>query len=542
MHPFGIDSKDTAPATRSGRQRSQSVGDGQEVLRLKRRSVQAASDTEDVLASMLQKAVRNSGNLVQRSLRLEVLEGAESLVSACQRDATVDASLPAFEIKLDEDNIIDRLPVQNRFGESMLCLQQGSFMGSMWLALRLCKASRMQHLRFCMAAVALINTGRKTGRSVAVQVQGISDLSDPDIVSLACSPLAMGTGQNARSWLHLADDLMELANLTLECKGAAKSPELLRWANRVTSPESAGDSRPRSAGMSKGKSGFWSAVPSSPSGGEPLPSNSEKKSFLDSAIDWLKRLRRPSFSSSFVQPLDSQFSGLVDQGGLTRVNSAANTSDLAIRPGSRSGRRSSHSKGSKGSSTAGSDDGEQRSSSNPRKDPHVRVGVAAPDRGVGSDSPSSSSCSSGSDRPAATMSSAAEVKTTRRRRSAPNVLFGESSSSSSSSSAPDFDGPKMSLSEFVRQQQAAGQSVPSKKSKTLSKSVARLHAKADALRMLPALPEDDSEFKRQISKGSNHSAGSSEKDDAAADDEPMAALPPGYLERRRKSTGTSDVL
>lgn len=503
---------------------------------------------------MLSQAIRNCGSLVQHSFRVRVLVMSNSLSDACRLDPKVDSQIPAFELKLDAAKLLDCLP-QNPF-DGPVCLQQGYFMGSKWLALYLCHASRAHQLKFTMAACALLNAGRKTGRCVAVEVDeaagavdGVDGEDAPDCAFLACSPLVSqrSTTSSARrcSWLDAAPELSELAALVLACKSGRATTELLRWARKPhmlgglttgAGEEEAGTVRPRANSVSDAATaGLASVMPSSLLRGAARPrshsscgleaaaaaarlevesSPSGKRGFVASAMDWLRKLGQTS--RNVVQPLEGHFAAL--SAGDSRQSSRVPT-QYGEKP-SPSGRRPSSS-----SHASGSRSPEPRNKSKDGTSP-------SPKRGRGAASPSKSA-------KAGRQAKETTKRDHRVRRNSEPELFSSHRHDRSSSTAGE---PAASVPspEPAEGGDLGGQGTRRDESvNTLGRSVRRLNARATTLMHMEAVPEE-SEFERQVSKSSL--ADKSDEDEDSSQDSNDAQPPPAsYLLRKRRSTGSSDV-
>jgi len=115
-------------------------------------------------------------------------------------------------------------------------LQRVSFMGTKWIALRLCNTSRAQCLKFCICAAALNNIGKNTSRSVVVEACDTppSNSEETAIPGFVCSPIPTRESTGV-SWIDVWDDISELADIIINdlCLPDKKvQAELKKWASQ----------------------------------------------------------------------------------------------------------------------------------------------------------------------------------------------------------------------------------------------------------------------------------------------------------------------
>ncbi|CAE8702783.1 unnamed protein product, partial [Polarella glacialis] len=78
---------------------------------------------QDIVAELIDKAVRHSGNLLQQTVRVRALQAYDTLAQAYQGSPKPDQQMPHFDMKVDPDNLLLHLPY-NIFKPHQLALQQ----------------------------------------------------------------------------------------------------------------------------------------------------------------------------------------------------------------------------------------------------------------------------------------------------------------------------------------------------------------------------------------------------------------------------------
>eukprot|EP00440_Ansanella_granifera_P038301 gb/GFBE01041555.1/.p1 GENE.gb/GFBE01041555.1/~~gb/GFBE01041555.1/.p1 ORF type:complete len:680 (+),score=98.79 gb/GFBE01041555.1/:1-2040(+) len=205
-----------------------------------KKKAKAASNPPEAIAELLGKAVLHSGSLVQHTLRVRALQAFESLAEAYQGFPKADRHMPNFDMKVDPENLLQHLPPA-MLKPNQLSLQRVSFMGTKWIALRLCQGSRAQCLKFCLCAAALQNTGKNTCRSVVVesQIPAKGEEKEEDIPAFVCSAIPTRENLAAITWLVVWEDVSELADIiNNECGLPEKkvTAELKKWALKRRQP------------------------------------------------------------------------------------------------------------------------------------------------------------------------------------------------------------------------------------------------------------------------------------------------------------------
>lgn len=196
------------------------------------------STSGDRTSESLEKALRHSGSLARRSINVRVLSLPDTLDQALSMSAVPDDQMPNVIAKVDPDNLLEQLP-SGPLRPDQMALQRVTFMGTEWLALRLCGIRKDRSLRFCLCAAALQNQGRTTCRCVVVDA---SEEDGQESYSWVCSPITMPSSKRepcsipwSLSWIDLAQEVQELADiLTNDAALAPKrvASELKRWARR----------------------------------------------------------------------------------------------------------------------------------------------------------------------------------------------------------------------------------------------------------------------------------------------------------------------
>lgn len=213
-------------------------------------AAEAVGAEQEVFADLLESVLRHSGSIAQQVVRARALEMPETVEQAMTSPTVPDKQMPAFEAKVDPDNILEQLPA-TALRPDQVMVQRISFMGTDWLGLRLANVSRPQNLRFCICAAAYQNIGKNTSRSVVAEICGQETMH-----GFACAPLSMpvlsprrgssassGTGgagsvssAGTMTWLDMAPEIAELADIIsneaeLPAKKAAQ--ELRRWVRKA---------------------------------------------------------------------------------------------------------------------------------------------------------------------------------------------------------------------------------------------------------------------------------------------------------------------
>lgn len=351
VHPFGLpdesaptinifnierrESRDSRHSLDSGYAASSSLG--------------PASLVQDHMYEMLNKAIRHSGNLVQKSVVVRVLQDVGTLSGACHEAAHADTQMPQLQMKVDPENLLEELP-GNPFKNHHFCLQRVSCMGMEWVSIRLCDASAAQNLRFCMCASALHNLGKVKLRSVVLEMLDRAD-GEVEIRAVACSPF----GEEKRhpvAWLNLAEDLSELADIVLGCKDdkvKKVQSELKKWSQKQRALNYGGSGSAVLLTIPDRGVSMWSMfirrrTPSnsstsshltraSDSEEEQLHSSTLSKGFLGTAFSYFRRL---SSVPGMLQTLEAQLASLtvVDES----VSSLPQRRDLSPRASPRGSR------------------------------------------------------------------------------------------------------------------------------------------------------------------------------------------------------------
>jgi len=193
--------------------------------------ITAGAESQDGIAELLEKAVLHSGSLVQDTMRVRALQACETLAEAHQGLPKADEHMPNFDMKVDPANLLLQLP-HDIFKPQCLSLQRVSFMGTKWIALRLCMNSRAQCLKFCICAAALNNIGKNTSRSVVVEACSPSSSQEESIPGFVCAPIP-SRERTGVSWLDVWPDISELADIIINdlCLPEKKvQAELKKWA------------------------------------------------------------------------------------------------------------------------------------------------------------------------------------------------------------------------------------------------------------------------------------------------------------------------
>lgn len=227
----------------------------------------SSSGERDAVAELLGKEVLHSGSLMQETIRVRALQGCETLSEAIQALPKPDQHMPNFDVKVDPENMLLKLP-HDIFRPNQLSLQRVSFMGTKWIALRLCVGSREQCMKFCMVAASLQNLGRNTSRSVVVEACSASPPNGSevclDIPGFVCAPIPRDALISTTvSWLEIWQDVIELTEIFLNEASLAEkkvTAELKKWTLKV-------GQRSQDGGGQKRRFSFLSAItgPTAPS-------------------------------------------------------------------------------------------------------------------------------------------------------------------------------------------------------------------------------------------------------------------------------------
>jgi len=189
-----------------------------------------SAHSQDPWAESLQeldKALRSTGNLVLQAVCVRALRG-EDLSAAYRAEPKLDSHMPAFDAKVDPTDLIGYLRCM-LLNPNRITMQRVLFMSTEWLGIRLSSGTTSQCLRFCICAAALRNVDRNTSRSVVIEACD----KDFGIAAFACAPLLTSKhSQSLQSWLALAADLNDLADIVLNEVGLPQKKALRRWSQR----------------------------------------------------------------------------------------------------------------------------------------------------------------------------------------------------------------------------------------------------------------------------------------------------------------------